>query len=43
VLRNYAEYRRIYGKAAPGAARLPVPPLTGTIGSLVADEPVQTP
>ena len=42
VLRNYAEYRRIYGKAAPGAARQPVPPLTGTIGSLVVDETVES-
>ena len=40
VLRNYAEYRRIYGK---GQGMRQSAPLTGTIGSLITDEPVRTP
>ncbi len=42
VLRNYSEYRRIYGKAAPGSLRQAAP-LIGTMGSLIADETVKTP
>jgi soluble lytic murein transglycosylase len=43
VLRNYAEYKRIYGRTGQAPAAVPLPVTGGTAEAMLPGEPVKTP